>query len=114
MENCGFCDIISGKLPSDFFHETPDVVVFSDIRPQTPQHLLIVPKKHITNINALTIADEPLISHMIATAKEVALKLGVAQKGYRLIFNVNDDGGQTVPHLHLHLLAGRRMHWPPG
>lgn len=114
MENCVFCDIITGRVKSDLYYETPYAVVFADIRPHAPKHLLIVPKKHITNINSLGIEDESLVAHIIATAKEVANKLGVAQKGYRLIFNVNDDGGQTVPHLHLHLLAGRQMTWPPG
>ena len=104
--DCIFCKIISGDIPSEFLFEDDDLVVFKDIRPIAPTHLLIVPKKHIRSINDLTSADSLIVSHMIVTGKHMAKKTGVDKSGYRLFFNVEKGGGQEVFHLHLHLIGG--------
>lgn len=112
--DCLFCKIASHEIKADIILETPDIVVFHDIKPQAPSHLLIIPKKHIRTINDTLLEDGPLLGNMILIAKQIALKEGFADNGYRLIFNVNPGGGQEVYHIHLHLLGGRQMTWPPG
>ena len=104
--NCLFCKIISGDIPSEFLFQDDELVVFKDINPIAPVHLLIVPRKHIRSINDLAQDDGTVISHMIMTAKHMAEKIGVNQSGYRLFFNVEKGGGQEVFHLHLHLIGG--------
>lgn len=111
---CLFCKIIRGEIPGNLLYEDNDVIVLRDINPQAPTHCLIIPKRHIATINDLTPEDTPLIGHIVQTAKKLAQTEGIAEKGYRLVWNVNQNGGQAVYHIHLHLLGGRSMHWPPG
>lgn len=115
LENsCLFCKIASGKIPSDKVYEDDLVVVFKDIDPQAPVHLLIIPRKHIARINDIVADDSVLIGHIHLIAVQMAKKFQIAESGFRLVNNCNDDGGQAVDHLHYHLLGGRKMVWPPG
>jgi histidine triad (HIT) family protein len=107
--SCIFCQIAAGQIPSEFIYEDDEFVAFNDIHPQTPVHVLIVPKKHIVSIADLADKDVPLVGRMMAVAKQVAENTGVAEKGYRLVINTGSDGGQVVMHLHMHLLGGRKM-----
>jgi len=112
--NCLFCKIINGEIPAKPVYEDERVLAFNDVNPQAPVHILIVPKKHITTILEAAPEDNELIGHMFQTANKIAKDNGVAERGFRLVMNCNRDAGQTVFHIHLHLLAGRGMHWPPG
>ncbi len=112
--SCLFCQIIEGSIPAKPCYEDDKVFVFHDLHPQAPTHMLIVPKKHIASINEATPEDAALIGHMMLTAKQLAKDAGFAEQGFRLVMNCNSWGGQTVFHLHLHLLGGRMMTWPPG
>ncbi|MDL2236126.1 histidine triad nucleotide-binding protein [Christensenellaceae bacterium OttesenSCG-928-L17] len=114
MENCIFCKIARGEIPSNKAYEDEQVLAFYDLSPQAPVHVLIVPKKHVESVLGLTDEDDALRAHMLRVAKELANTLGVAENGFRLVFNTGVDGGQTVMHLHMHLLAGRALGWPPG
>ncbi|MCH7674676.1 histidine triad nucleotide-binding protein [candidate division KSB1 bacterium] len=114
MVDCLFCKIINKEINSDILFEDDDVLAFKDINPQAPIHFLIVPKKHISTINDLQQEDEKLTGKMILTAQSLAKQENIDENGYRLVFNCNSDGGQEVYHIHLHLLGGRRMQWPPG
>lgn len=108
MNNCLFCKIIDKKIPADIVYEDDKFLAFKDINPKAPIHILIVPKKHIASITALTNKDIDLIGELILTAKEVAERQGISEKGYKLVFNVGEGGGQIIQHIHLHLLAGWR------
>lgn len=112
--DCLFCKIVAGEIASDIVYQDDKVMAFKDINPQAPLHLLIIPRKHIATINDAVAEDQAVLGHMILTAKHVAKELTIAEDGYRLLFNVNKHGGQEVYHIHLHLLAGRQMLWPPG
>ncbi len=112
--NCLFCKIINGEIPAKPVYEDERVLAFNDVNPQAPVHILIVPKKHISTILEATPEDNELIGHMLQAANKIAKDNGVAERGFRLVMNCNRDAGQTVFHIHLHLLAGRGMHWPPG
>lgn len=112
--SCLFCNIIKGNIPADKLYEDSEVLAFRDINPQAPTHILIIPKLHIETINDADNKDELLLGKMILTAKKLSAKEGFAQEGYRLVFNVNRNGGQEVGHIHLHVLGGRQMTWPPG
>ncbi len=114
MHECVFCNIISKKMPAEFVYEDERIVAFRDINPQAPVHVLIVPRKHIETTNDVGEADKDLIGDMILVAKKVAEQEGVAESGYRLVMNCNENSGQEIYHIHLHLLGGRRMTWPPG
>lgn len=114
MEDCLFCKIAAGKMETDFLYQDDQVVVFEDISPQAPVHLLIVPKKHISDLNQLQKSDNQLIGHIYQTAQKMAAEKSIAESGYRLVSNCGDDGGQTVDHIHFHLLGGRQLQWPPG
>ena len=105
-EKCIFCKIIKGEQPADFLYQDEFLVVFKDIRPHAPVHLLIVPREHIRSLNDLGEKDKGIISEMIVRAKEMAREVSIAQSGYRLLFNVERGGGQVIFHLHLHLLGG--------
>jgi histidine triad (HIT) family protein len=105
-KNCTFCRIISRELPTEFIYEDDDVVVFKDIHPAAPVHLLIVPRRHIRSINDLSVEDASIISRMFLVAKTMAVRAGVAESGYKLLFNVEKGGGQEIFHLHLHLIGG--------
>jgi histidine triad (HIT) family protein len=112
MESCLFCKIGKRELPSKTAYEDDRVFAFHDINPQAPVHVLICPRKHIPSLNDVTSDDAALLTHMFDVARKVAEQSGVAQKGYRTVFNVNSDAGQTVFHLHLHVIGGRRLSWP--
>lgn len=112
--DCLFCKIASGKIPAKILHRDDKVVVFEDINPQAPQHKLIVPLKHISTLNELTEEDNLLVGHIFQTAKKMAGELKIAESGYRVVINCNSGAGQTVFHIHAHLLGGRQMLWPPG
>jgi histidine triad (HIT) family protein len=109
-----FTKIINREIPAKIVFETNSVIAFQDINPQAPHHVLIVPKKEIPTINDLDRESAPLIGELFLAAKELAVQFGVAESGYRVVMNCNQDGGQTVFHLHLHFLGGRALHWPPG
>jgi len=109
-----FTKIANREIPAKIVYETDSVLAFEDIHPMAPHHILIVPKREIPTINDLDRESAPLIGELFLAAKELALRLGVAESGYRVVMNCNQDGGQTVFHLHLHFLAGRALHWPPG
>lgn len=108
-----FAKIVAGTIPARVVHDDDTCMAFHDVNPQAPVHVLVIPKQPIENVAALGPADEALAGHLVLVAAEVARRLGIAD-GYRLVFNCGRDGGQSVDHLHLHLLAGRRLGWPPG
>ena len=114
MSKTLFEKIIARELPASIIYEDDLVVAFRDIKPQAPTHVLIVPKKPITRIAEATPEDQRVLGYLLLKAAEVADKLGLAQSGYRLIFNNGPDAGEAVPHLHCHILGGRHMSWPPG
>lgn len=109
-----FEKIIAREIPAEIVYEDDNVVAFRDIDPQAPIHILIIPRKVIATSNDLGTEDEELVGHMVTTAARIARQEGIADSGYRLVINCNKDGGQAVYHLHLHLLGGRPMKWPPG
>ncbi len=112
--SCLFCQIVSSKVKANVVFENSELLAFEDIKPQAPTHLLIIPKQHIATINDIDSKDEQLLGRMLLSAKQMAKVHGIDKKGYRLIFNVNPEGGQEIYHIHLHLLGGRQMNWPPG
>ncbi|MDF2502847.1 histidine triad nucleotide-binding protein [Clostridium sp.] len=114
MEDCIFCKIVKGEIPCDKVYEDEKVLSFKDISPEAPVHVLIIPKKHIASINGLKKEDEELIGYIYNIGAKIAKELGVAEDGYRIVSNCGEDGGQTVPHIHFHLLGGRKLNWPPG
>ena len=114
MTDCIFCKIIAGEIPATIVYRDEQATAFRDINPAAPTHILIVPNKHIDSVNMLIVDDEPLIGHMFITAKNIAAQEGIAENGYRLIINTNADAGQTVFHIHLHLLGGAPMKNPMG
>lgn len=114
MGNCIFCSIIEGKIPCEKVYEDEHVISFKDINPEAPVHVLIVPKKHIESLNDITEENKELIGHVYYAAKKIAAELNLSETGYRIAANCGRDGGQTVPHIHFHLLGGRSLHWPPG
>ncbi|SFI61657.1 histidine triad (HIT) family protein [Paenibacillus sp. UNC496MF] len=107
--DCIFCGIIEGSIPSNKVFENDRVVAFRDIQPAAPVHILIIPKKHIPTMNDVTSEDDALMAELFAAARQIAGELGIAESGYRLVNNVNGDGGQVVYHLHLHLLGGTKL-----
>ena len=112
--DCLFCKIINKEIPAKSVYEDERVFAFNDLNPQAPVHILILPKKHIPTILEASQEDNELIGHMFQAANKIAKSSGVAERGFRLVMNCNRDAGQTVFHIHLHLLAGRGLHWPPG
>jgi histidine triad (HIT) family protein len=112
--NCLFCRIISGEIPSNKVYENDLAFAFHDINPQAPIHVLIVPKKHIVSLNEASQDDQALLGHLTLVASELADKLGIAADGYRTVINTGAGAGQSVWHIHVHLLGGREMGWPPG
>lgn len=111
--NCLFCKVVAGEIPSDRVFETDEVLAFRDIHPQAPTHVLVVPRRHVPDVDTLTDDDEGLLSSLFAAVRRIAEQEGLA-RGYRVVTNVGAESGQSVFHLHLHLLGGRRMGWPPG
>ena len=114
MEKTIFQKIIDREIKADIIFENGNIIAFNDINPVAPTHILIVPKKLIESINLIKEEDSRLIGEMFLVAKELAKKLKIDESGYRTVFNTNDDGGQTVYHIHLHLIGGRKLDWPPG
>lgn len=115
MSDCIFCKIANGEIKTDFIYEDETVVAFRDLNPQAPEHILIVPKKHVAKIIDFTEDDKTLAAHIfVDVVPKIAKKINVDEKGFRIVINTGDDGGQTVPHLHVHLIGGRKMTWPPG
>jgi histidine triad (HIT) family protein len=114
MSDCLFCKIAEKKIPAKIVHEDDRCVAFDDINPQAPTHTLVIPRKHIASMAELTEADAGLLSHLMLTGNQMAKQKGIAEGGYRFVINTGKFGGQTVFHLHLHVLGGRPMHWPPG
>ena len=112
MDDCIFCKIANGVIPTDFVYQDDDVAVFRDVDPQAPTHLLVVPKRHIAS--SAEVSDPSVWSVLVGQAVRVARDLGLEKDGYRMVINTGAQGGQTVPHLHLHLLSGRNLGWPPG
>lgn len=111
---CLFCKILKGEIPADVIYESDTAIAFRDINPKAPTHVLIIPREHIATINDIATEDEPLIGSLYSAAREIAAQEGLADEGYRAVMNCNEAAGQTVFHLHLHLLGGRPLGWPPG
>ncbi len=114
MTDCLFCRMVAGDIKPDTVFEDDEVLAFRDINPQAPCHILVIPKKHVATLNDLGEDDQALAGKLILTARQLAGEYGYAEGGYRTVINCNREGGQEVFHLHLHLLAGRPMNWPPG
>jgi histidine triad (HIT) family protein len=112
--SCLFCRIIEGEIPASTVYEDADMLAFNDINPQAPMHVLIVPKKHLATLNDLVVADDRLVGAMVRRAAAIAQERGYDQSGYRTVLNTNAGAGQSVFHVHLHVLGGRPMAWPPG
>lgn len=114
MSECLFCKIVAGEIPAEKLHEDEHTIAFRDINPQAPTHFLVIPKKHIETLMDVTDEDHELMGRLITTANNVARAQGIDETGFRTIVNCREQGGQTVYHLHLHVLGGRFMKWPPG
>lgn len=114
MGDCIFCKIVDKKIPAKIVYEDDRVLAFEDINPQAPVHLLLIPRKHIATLNELEESDAALTGYLVATAAKLARDRGIAERGFRVVANCNPESGQTVYHIHFHLLGGRPMHWPPG
>ena len=114
MPGCLFCKIAAGEIPATLVHQDEHLIAFRDINPQAPMHVLIVPRRHIASTNDLSEDDDRLVGEMIRRAAAIARANGYADRGYRTVFNCNADAGQTVFHIHLHVLGGRKLSWPPG
>ena len=110
--DCLFCRIVRKEIPASMVHESDDCIAFRDIDPQAPVHILVIPREHIASLN--DVGDAAIVGRLTAVATNIARSEGIAESGYRTVVNTNRDGGQTVSHLHLHLLGGRAMTWPPG
>lgn len=113
-DDCLFCKIIAGDIPSNKVYSDDDVYAFTDINPAAPTHILIIPNKHLTSVNSATDADQALLGKLLLKANQIAADQGLADGGFRYVINTGSDGGQTVAHLHLHILGGRSLSWPPG
>jgi histidine triad (HIT) family protein len=113
-ENCLFCKIAAGQIPSKIVYQDEDVVAFEDINPQAPYHVLIIPRRHIASMADLTLEDGPILAKIFITATKLAHDRSIDESGYRIVANVGPDAGQSVFHLHFHLLGGRKLGWPPG
>jgi histidine triad (HIT) family protein len=111
---CVFCQIVEGRLPSKTVASDDRLVAFHDIHPQAPTHVLVIPRRHITSLLDLAPGDDGLVGAMVRQARDIAQQLGLAARGFRLVLNCGDDAGYSVHHIHLHLLGGRRLGWPPG
>ena len=114
MEDCIFCKIINGEIPSKKLYEDDKVYAFYDITPEAPIHFLVIPKEHIGSANDLNIDNSHIVSHIFTVINKLVVELNIADTGYRVINNCGEDGGQTVKHIHFHVLGGRDLKWPPG
>lgn len=114
VSDCIFCKIAAGELGTNFLYQSDEIVAFQDIHPRAPVHILIIPRRHIPKVSALADQDAELVGKLVIVARQIAQAEGLDERGYRLVFNCGPDSGQEVPHIHLHLLGGRRLGWPPG
>jgi histidine triad (HIT) family protein len=114
VADCLFCKIAAGDIPATLVHQDEHLIAFKDINPQAPMHVLVVPRRHVSSLNELAETDDQLLGEMIRRAAAIAREHGHADRGYRTVFNCNADAGQTVFHIHLHVLGGRAFKWPPG
>jgi histidine triad (HIT) family protein len=114
VTDCLFCKMVERQIPASIVYEDDRVLAFNDINPQAPTHVLVIPKRHIASLNELTADDDGIVGELARRAAAIALARGIAAGGYRTVFNTNRDAGQTVFHIHLHLLGGRSLAWPPG
>ena len=114
MNDCLFCKIIRREIAGSIVYEDQRVLAFNDINPQAPTHVLVIPKRHIASLNEMSVEDDQLVGELVRRAAAIAKERGLSAGGYRTVFNTNRDAGQTVFHVHLHLLGGRSMEWPPG
>ena len=114
MNDCLFCKMVRGDIHPKTVMDTPEILAFHDLNPQAPTHILVIPKKHIATLNEAKPEDENLLGKMVLATAHIAQDFGFAASGYRTVFNCNQDAGQTVFHIHLHLLGGRHLSWPPG
>jgi histidine triad (HIT) family protein len=112
--SCLFCEIVAGRIPAKKAFEDSELLAFHDINPQAPTHVLVIPKRHIASLTELGPGDDALVGSMVRRAKELAAEAGLGERGFRLTLNCGDDAGYSVYHIHLHLLGGRRLGWPPG
>lgn len=113
-QDCLFCKILAGDIPADVVYESESAIAFRDINPQAPTHVLVIPRKHIATINDIEEADRELVGDLYLAAQEIAAREGMAESGYRAVMNCNEGAGQSVFHIHLHVLGGRPLAWPPG
>jgi histidine triad (HIT) family protein len=114
VADCLFCKIVAGEIPAKLVHQDEHLIAFQDINPQAPMHVLVVPRRHVATLNDLSASDDDLVGEMIRRAAAIARDHGHADRGYRTVFNTNAGAGQTVFHIHLHVLGGRSLTWPPG
>lgn len=114
MQNCIFCKIVAREIPVEPVYEDEEIIAFPDVNPQAPVHVLVIPKKHMANLLEMSDEDNALLTRMHSVVRQLAKELGIAGEGFRLVVNTRDNGGQTVHHLHFHILGGRFMTWPPG
>ena len=114
MSDCLFCRIINGEIPAAIVYEDERVLAFNDINPQAPTHVLVIPKRHVASLNDLAEGDDAMVGELVRRAASIAAGRGIAAGGFRTVFNTNRDAGQTVFHVHLHLIGGRSLGWPPG
>ena len=112
--SCLFCEIVAGRIPAKVAYQDDEVLAFHDINPQAPVHVLLVPKRHITSLVDLTTDDDAVVGGLVRKARDLAATLGLQERGFRLVFNCGDDAGYSVYHIHLHLVGGRTLAWPPG
>lgn len=111
---CVFCQIVEGKIPAKVAASDDRLLAFHDLNPQAPTHLLVIPRRHVESLTALEAGDDDLVGAMVRKARDLARELGLAERGFRLVLNCGDDAGYSVYHIHLHLLGGRKLGWPPG
>lgn len=114
MSECLFCKIVEKKIPAKLVHEDEHTLAFDDINPHAPIHILVIPKKHVSAVQDCTTQDQGLLGYLLLSCAKVAKQKGLVESGYRIVTNTGPDGGQTVFHLHLHVMGGRPMNWPPG
>ena len=112
--SCLFCEIVAGRIPAKVAYQDDEVLAFHDINPQGPVHVLVVPKRHITSLLDLTAEGDAVVGALVRKARDLATDLGLGERGFRLVFNCGDDAGYSVYHIHLHLVGGRTLAWPPG
>lgn len=112
--SCPFCSIVWGEAPARILYQDAEALAFEDIRPQAPVHILVIPKRHVERLASATEPDTPLLGHLLSVARRLAKEKEILKSGFRIVINSGPEGGETVSHLHLHLIGGRAMSWPPG